>query len=161
PRRPPWTPQAVPPVRDGGTAMQAWSKARAAAWWTALRGQRVAARAARSRWLRGSIVCALFAVVAVRTADAGPWSSHGPVGGYGTAIAIDPTSPATMYAGTNGGGFFKTSDGGASWTAINHGVPAIGSWRIEALAVDPATPARVYAAVSSGLEGGVFRSSDA
>ena len=31
------------------------------------------------------------------------------------ALAIDPTTPSTLYAGTNGG-VFKSTDAGATWT---------------------------------------------
>ena len=49
------------------------------------------------------------------------------------ALAIDPSSPSTMYAGTGGFGVFKSTDGGASWTAINTGLTHL---RVPALAVD-------------------------
>ena len=33
-----------------------------------------------------------------------------------TTLAIDPATPATIYAGTDGGGAFKSMDGGQNWT---------------------------------------------
>ena len=39
-----------------------------------------------------------------------------------TSLAIDPTAPLTIYAGTSGSGLFKTTNGGNSWTAINNGI---------------------------------------
>src|SRR2546430_15531626 len=39
------------------------------------------------------------------------WSSNGPDGGSDLALAIDPTNPTTVYAGTQGG-VFKRADGG-------------------------------------------------
>ena len=66
-------------------------------------------------------------------------------------LAIDPQTPATLYAGT-GGGVFKSSDGGGSWTAINSGLT---SFDVVALAIDPQNPSRIYA----GTSGGVFVSS--
>jgi photosystem II stability/assembly factor-like uncharacterized protein len=33
------------------------------------------------------------------------------------ALAIDPLTPTTLYAGTYGGGVFKSMDGGVSWSA--------------------------------------------
>jgi photosystem II stability/assembly factor-like uncharacterized protein len=105
--------------------------------------------------------CLAFLLASARIAAALPWVSHGPLGGTGTAIAIDPTDPTTMYAGTNGGGFFKSTDGGATWSAINEGVANVGGWNVTAIAVDPATPTRVHGAVSSGgLAGGVFTTTD-
>lgn len=115
--------------------------------------------AARRTTTRGLLAacCALAPLLLLaRGAEAGPWASHGPVGGNVTALAFDPSAPATLYAGTSGGGLFRSGDGGATWLAINQGVDQPGTWTITAIAVDPATPSRVYAAAESGLSGGVF-----
>jgi photosystem II stability/assembly factor-like uncharacterized protein len=37
-------------------------------------------------------------------------------------LAVDPTTPLIAYAGTELHGFYKTTDGGASWAAINQGL---------------------------------------
>jgi len=34
------------------------------------------------------------------------WTSNGPEGGKIYTMAIDPATPSTLYAGTNGGGVF-------------------------------------------------------
>ena len=52
------------------------------------------------------------------------WVSHGPEGGRIYALAIDPQTPATLYAGTSVG-VFKSSDGGGSWSAANTGFPGL------------------------------------
>jgi hypothetical protein len=66
-------------------------------------------------------------------------------------LAFDPTTPATLYAGTDGG-VFKSTTAGASWYAVNTGL----TYRyVYALAVDPATPATLYAGTN---DGGVFKS---
>src|SRR5579862_2802115 len=56
------------------------------------------------------------------------WTRLGPEGGSILALAIDPQSPSTVYAGTAGpgttiyggteygNGVFKSTDGGANWT---------------------------------------------
>jgi CARDB len=95
-----------------------------------------------------------------RVADTGPltlsgpyWQSVGPYGGDVTAMAIDPTAPTTLYAGTRGG-VFKSTDGGASWAPMNVGLSHLG---IAALAINPTTPTTLYAGT---LNGGVFMSSD-
>ena len=56
--------------------------------------------------------------------SAGPyvWTSIGPEGGIILALAIDPTTPSTLYAGTDGGGVFKSTNGGAAWSAVNTGL---------------------------------------
>ena len=80
------------------------------------------------------------------------WVSNGPPGGV-WATAIDPQTPATLYAGTDLG-VFKSSDGGGSWTAINNSLTNL---HVRALAVDPQTPAVLCAGTEGG---GVFRSSN-
>src|SRR2546430_6969673 len=37
---------------------------------------------------------------------------------FRSALAIDPQTPSTLYAGTSGRGVFQSTDGGASWRAI-------------------------------------------
>src|SRR2546426_7667567 len=43
------------------------------------------------------------------------WSSNGPEGGSVAALAIDSSNPAIIYAGA-GGGVFKSTNGGGSWS---------------------------------------------
>src|SRR2546430_3610477 len=52
-------------------------------------------------------------------------------------LAINPATPTTLYAGTADGGVFESTNGAASWTAINSGL--IDTY-VLALAIDPATP---------------------
>jgi photosystem II stability/assembly factor-like uncharacterized protein len=68
------------------------------------------------------------------------------------ALAVDPTTPATLYAGTERG-VFKSTDEGANWT-INGLLGVI----VRALVIDPTTPATLYAGTEGG---GVFQSTDA
>jgi len=70
---------------------------------------------------------------------------------YVKALGIDPVTPTTLYAGTDGGGVFGSIDGGASWTAINSGLT--NNW-VNALAIDALSPNNVYL----GTNGGVFKS---
>src|SRR6185369_9440922 len=48
--------------------------------------------------------------------------SNGPYGGDVTAVAVDPTDSQSVYAGTLFGGVFKSTNGGADWTAVNSGL---------------------------------------
>ena len=70
-------------------------------------------------------------------------------------LAINSTTPATLFAATSDG-VFKSIDAGASWQAANQGVPA---FSVYSLAFDPATPTTVYAGHAFGLfksvDGGV------
>jgi photosystem II stability/assembly factor-like uncharacterized protein len=91
----------------------------------------------------------------------GKWVLIGPTriddGGLGTigrihSIAIDPTTPATMYVGAPHAGIWKTTSGGADWTPVGDSLPTLA---VAALAVDPVTPSRVYAVLA---DAGIYRS---
>jgi photosystem II stability/assembly factor-like uncharacterized protein len=63
------------------------------------------------------------------------------------AVVIDPQTPSTLYAGTNGGpGVYKSTDSGTTWTALNTGSSGVA---VVAMAIDPITPANIYAATIS------------
>src|SRR5437667_308531 len=75
-------------------------------------------------------------------------------GTFVLALAIDPQTPMTVYAGTidatttgSGHGVFKSTDGGESWSAVNTG---LSNQAVHALAVDPQTPTTVYAGTQGG-----------
>ena len=78
----------------------------------------------------------------------------GPDGGLVTHLVVDPSTPTTLYMGSEGGGVFKSADGGATWTAINNGLTRL---YVQALAIDPSTPTTLYAGTQGG---GVFKSTD-
>lgn len=83
------------------------------------------------------------APVGVAFADAHEWRLIGIESATKiTALAIDPTTPSTIYA-VAFRKVFKTVDGGANWLKIDTGVP-IGI-EITALAIDPKTPSTLYA----------------
>ncbi|MGA2133424.1 MAG: hypothetical protein ABSH50_14110 [Bryobacteraceae bacterium] len=100
-----------------------------------------------------------------------PISDEGiPIGSIG-AIAVAPSNPAVIYAGTGepdirsqnsyGIGVFKSVDAGKTWTHIG----LENTRQIGRIAVDPRDPNRVYVAAlghiyDSNPERGVFRSLD-
>jgi photosystem II stability/assembly factor-like uncharacterized protein len=87
-------------------------------------------------------------------------------------LILDPSNPNTIYAGFwevyrkpwtlesggPGGGIFKSTDGGDTWTELtrNNGMPKGTVGKI-GLAVSPANPDRLWAIVEAE-DGGVFRS---
>lgn len=90
------------------------------------------------------------------------------------AIVIDPVDTAVVYAGTgeasyalntfDGGGMFKSTDGGDTWREIGVGtLPPYG--RASDMVIDPLNPSRVYAAIPDGFRDeahiGIWRSTDA
>jgi hypothetical protein len=76
----------------------------------------------------------------IASAPQGHAQGGGPPGGTVYALAIDPFTPATLYAGTYRG-VFKSANGGANWTDVG-----LGTSVFEVLAIDPSTPSTVYTA---------------
>ncbi len=88
-------------------------------------------------------------------------------------LAMDPTNPRILYAGMwegqrlpwsftsggTGGGVFKSTDGGESWSRLTEGLPE-GLVGKVGVAVSAAHPSRVWAFVEAE-KGGLFRSEDA
>lgn len=74
------------------------------------------------------------------------------------ALAHDPKTAGTLYAGTSQG-VFRTTNGGARWTAANGGSSLLADGTIDALV---ATSSAVYAHVGDvlGREAGIFKSAD-
>ena len=71
------------------------------------------------------------------------------------AIAINPSTPATMYAATASGDVFKSIDAGAHWKTTGR-LPNSAT-EIRALVIDPVTSTTIYAAATRG---GIFKSLD-
>lgn len=87
-------------------------------------------------------------------------------------LSMDPNNPRILYAamwdhqrtpwyvrsGGPGGGIWKTTDGGETWTRLTEGLPKLmGNLDV---AVSPANPERVYAIIEAE-KGGLYRSDDA
>jgi photosystem II stability/assembly factor-like uncharacterized protein len=71
------------------------------------------------------------------------WVSLGPTNGAGRtlSIAVDPTVAGSAIVGTAGGGAWKTTNAGATWTPLTEGIPNLA---IGAVAVAPSNPAIIY-----------------
>jgi photosystem II stability/assembly factor-like uncharacterized protein len=72
-----------------------------------------------------------------------------------SSLAIDPSTPSTLYAGTNLGAVFKSTDGSATWAAVYSGPTPSGFDPSVFLAINPSTPSTVYLGASR-----VFKSAD-
>jgi photosystem II stability/assembly factor-like uncharacterized protein len=105
-----------------------------------------------------------------KSTDAGAtWYDTGLTKNAVNLLAVDPSNPLTLYAGTEGPatqptgfqGVFKSSNAGAAWQAVNKGLEALMNNALTtgtALAVDPANPSALYLGTGNA---GVFRSLDA
>lgn len=73
----------------------------------------------------------------------------GPAGMSGrvTAIAVNPTNPEHIFAGTASGGLWESRGGGVSWTPIFDEVPAAS---IGAIAIHPNNPDVLYVGTGEG-----------
>jgi photosystem II stability/assembly factor-like uncharacterized protein len=40
-------------------------------------------------------------------------------------VVVDPADASVVYAGTTGGGVFRSPDGGATWAAFNTGLDSL------------------------------------
>jgi photosystem II stability/assembly factor-like uncharacterized protein len=87
------------------------------------------------------------------------WRMIGPFrGGRITSVGGSPSQADVYYAGTPGGGVWKTDDGGTVWKPISDGIPVAS---IGALAVSPSNPSIVYVATGEQTPGdGVYKSLD-
>lgn len=73
------------------------------------------------------------------------------------SLAIEPTNPNIVYAGT-GGGVYRTSDGGVTWNAANTGLTDL---QVISVVIDPATFSTIYAGtIAQDQSGGVFKSTN-
>jgi hypothetical protein len=77
------------------------------------------------------------------------WTAIGPgnVGGRVRSILVHPTAPATMFAGSVGGGIWKTVNGGASWAPIND---FMANLAVTSMVFHPTNPSIMYAATGEG-----------
>jgi photosystem II stability/assembly factor-like uncharacterized protein len=80
------------------------------------------------------------------------WTSHGPPGGYINILTTDPANSNILYAGTAGGGLFKSANNGDTW--YNCG---LAGEHVFAVVIDPHNPNTLYAGVFGS---GVYKSSN-
>jgi regulation of enolase protein 1 (concanavalin A-like superfamily) len=94
------------------------------------------------------------------------WTPLGPgnVGGRVRSILVHPTTPATMFAGSVGGGIWKTLDGGASWAPV---ADFMANLAVTSMVFHPTNPSIMYAATGEGYNNadairgaGIFKSTD-
>jgi photosystem II stability/assembly factor-like uncharacterized protein len=86
--------------------------------------------------------------VSVASAGTNAWTGLGPEGGRITGLAVDPSQPSVLYAGTfDGGALFKTANGGSSWSTVNTGLTIPSA--VQAITVD--SQGTVYVGANSAI----------
>jgi photosystem II stability/assembly factor-like uncharacterized protein len=82
------------------------------------------------------------------------WVSFGPDGGPMSALAVDPSDPTIVYAGSEAGAAYKSWTSGARWQRLEGGLPELG---FGALAIDPVAPETLYAGTGGS---GIYKTVD-
>ena len=93
------------------------------------------------------------------------WTSIGPrnIGGRTRSIIIDPTNSNTMWLGAVGGGVWKTTDDGTSWSATTDFLATLA---VNCMAIDPTNSKVLYAGIGEpyqhdGIRGnGIFKTAN-
>jgi photosystem II stability/assembly factor-like uncharacterized protein len=90
----------------------------------------------------------------------GSWQALADLPRRVNSVAIDPTNPMVMYAGTGiygsgGGGLYKSEDSGLTWKAVS---AALGNEVTFAVGASATSPGTVFAVV--GVRGDFYTSSD-
>ncbi len=76
-------------------------------------------------------------------------------------IAVSPSDSNRIYAASDVGELFMTTDGGKKWTEIDQGTPSLPNRYITSVTVDPDNPSRVIVTVSGTGSSHVWRCDDA
>ncbi len=88
------------------------------------------------------------------------WVSRGPqnVGGRTRGLIIHPTNPNLLWAASDTGGIWKTSDGGQNWAPLGDSLPSLVP---NGFVLDPANPDVLYTGLGTFDTGqGIFKSTD-
>lgn len=105
---------------------------------------------------------ALLPFFPLAEAGIGVWTRADLAGLRITALAVDPTNPDILFAGTLGTGIFRSTNRGGSWVAVNNG---LGNLFVNDIAIDPTAPSTVLAATGRGAavgepNAGIYRSTN-
>lgn len=99
-------------------------------------------------------------LISLSTFGTATWTekNSGLQGGVINAVMRAPSAPATIYAATDGGGVFKSTNDGANWSQANGtGANKLFHMHVLSLAVDNAVANTAYAGT---LGGGIYKTTD-
>jgi len=98
------------------------------------------------------------------TQDRWEWLGPGNIGGRTRSILVHPTQQLSIWAGSVGGGIWRTADGGTSWEPVDD---FMANLAVSCMVMDPKNPSVMYAGTGEGffnvdaLRGaGIFRTLD-
>src|SRR5437868_3113997 len=92
------------------------------------------------------------------------WLGPGNIGGRIRSIVVSPIDPLTIWIGSVGGGIWKTTNGGASWSPLND---FMANLAVSSLAIDRSNANVLYAGTGEGFSNsdairgaGIFKTTD-
>ena len=117
---------------------------------------------------RGKLLQQRGPLAAGLASDSWQWIGPGNIGGRIRSLVINPLQPDTMFAGSVGGGIWRTTDAGASWSPVNDFMANLAvATMVLRQPNNPAIAATLYAGTGEGfgnvdaLQGaGIFKSTD-
>jgi hypothetical protein len=92
------------------------------------------------------------------------WIGPGNIGGRIRGLVVHPTTTTTLFAGSVGGGLWKSTNSGGTWAPIND---FLSNLAVSCLVFQPGTPSTMYAGTGEGFYNydairgaGIFKSTD-
>ena len=111
-------------------------------------GHPIPANALLNAWTQARALPTVFPKASGRTRDSGgTWEFRGPdsidIGWTGrvNAIAINPTTPSTLYIGAAKGGLWKSTDSGTTWANLTD---SLSSQTTGCVVIDPTNSTTIY-----------------
>ena len=76
------------------------------------------------------------------------WLGPGNIGGRVRSIIVHPSDPQTLWVGSVSGGIWKSTNGGASWSALDDFMTNLA---VTTMVIDPTNPNVIYAGTGEGF----------